>query len=176
MKQLYNKLPTILKKKLQNIKLLILDFDGTLTDNRVITDQTGKESVICNRSDGLGLEILRKQTNVKVIILSKETNSVIAARAKKLKIPCTHGIGNKIKNFNLEVKKHKVKPSEICFVGNDLNDIECIQAAGIGVAVSDAFPQVLKAADYITNCPGGDGAVREICEFIMYAKNKHPYP
>lgn len=176
MKDLYRTLSPKIQKKLKEIKLLALDFDGTLTNNKVYVNQEGTESIRADRGDGLGLEFLQKHTNIQVVILSKETNPVTAARAKKLKIPCTHGINDKITNLRKEINERKVTSETTCFIGNDLNDIECIRETGIGVAVKDSYPQVLKVADYITTKKGGEGAVREICELLMYAKNTHPHP
>lgn len=176
MKKLFDKLSPALKKKFAGIKLLALDFDGTLTDNKVYTFSDGTETVMADRGDGYGLEILRKLTDVQVIILSKETNNVTAARAKKLNIPCIYGIENKIEIFRNEISDRKLTIEQVCFIGNDFNDIECIKEAGTGVAVADSFQQVLDVADYITTRNGGHGAVREVCELIMYAKGVHPYP
>jgi len=159
-----------LKKRFSKIKLLLLDFDGTLTDNKVYTSQEGKEMVRCDRGDGLGLEMLRKKTDVKVVIVSKEKNPVVNARAKKLQIPVTQGSEDKIIDFNKEIQKRNLKNEEVCFIGNDINDIECIQNAGIGVAVADSYLEILKIADYITSKKGGNGAVREICDLIINSK------
>ena len=152
-----------------------MDFDGTLTDNNVLVIEDGREAVIASRGDGLGLELLRKHTDVQALILSKEVNKVVNARAQKLKIPCLHGLQNKIDDFKKEVSERGLKFEEVCFVGNDLNDIECIKAAGVGIAVQDSYSQVLSVADYITSLPGGKGAVREVCELILYAKDAHPF-
>jgi YrbI family 3-deoxy-D-manno-octulosonate 8-phosphate phosphatase len=176
MQAIYKKLNTKVKDKLKNCKLLALDFDGTLTDNKVYVSQDEIESVRADRGDGLGLEFLRKYAEIEVIILSRETNPVTAARAKKLKIPCTHGINDKLSNFKKEIEHHKLTPEQVCFIGNDLNDIECIKLAGLGVAVADSYQQILDVADYITTKNGGEGAVREICELIMYSKKVHPCP
>ena len=172
--ELFSSLPSSLQKQFGEIELLVLDFDGTLTDNLVLTFADRTECVRADRGDGLGLELLRKHCQINVIILSKETNPVTKARADKLNIPCTHGIEVKIDNFRHELDEHNCNAAQVCFVGNDLNDIECIQAAGIGVAVADAYVQVKKVADYVTTRPGGHGAVREICEFIMYAQRQTP--
>jgi len=161
-----------LTKKFAKIKLLLLDFDGVLTDNKVYVFQDEKEAVKCDRGDGLGLERLRKLTDVEVIILSKETNPVVKARAKKLKILCTQGIELKIENYEKEIKKRELSDKEVCFIGNDLNDLDCIKKAGIGVAVRDAFPEVKKIADFISLKKGGHGAVREICDIIIAAKQR----
>jgi YrbI family 3-deoxy-D-manno-octulosonate 8-phosphate phosphatase len=166
-----NNISIELKNKFSKIKLLVLDFDGTLTDNKVYVNQDGSESVKCDRGDGFGLELLQKKTNVQIIILSKETNRVTKVRADKLNIPCDYGVDDKITNFVNLVNKLKLDFNEVCFVGNDLNDIDCIKKAGIGIAVNDAYEQVKKTADYITIKNGGNGAVREVCDLILYAKN-----
>ena len=176
MKSIYTNLSSEMKLHFSKIKLLALDFDGTLTDNKVYTAQDSTETVMADRGDGLGLEILRQVCDTKIIILSKEPNPVTAARARKLNIPCIHGIENKIEIFIKEIAKCGISSEETCFAGNDFNDIECIKHAGLGVAVADSYYQVLKAADYITEKKGGHGAVREICEIIMYAKGVHPFP
>lgn len=175
MKELYENLDPKIKERLSKCKLLILDFDGVLTDNKVIVNQEGIEAVKCDRGDGFGLELLRKYTRIKVLILSKEINSVTKKRADKLQIYCISGVQDKIFNFHTELENYKVTSEEVCFIGNDFNDIECMKESGIGVAVKDAHPQVLKISDYITTKKGGDGAVREICELIMYSKDVHPY-
>lgn len=176
MKSLFDGLDKEIKEKFAKIKLLCLDFDGTMTDGCVYISEEDLESVKCDRTDGLGLEFLREYTDVEVVILSKETNKVVASRAKKLKIPCTHGLNDKIGNFLEEIKSRKLDISEVCFVGDDLNDIEVIDKAGLGISVGSGFDQVKKVADYVTHRNGGNGAVREVCELIMYAKGKHPCP
>ena len=176
MKKLFEKLSPDLKQRFGKVKLLVLDFDGTLTDNKVYTDQNQKETVMADRGDGLGLEMVRKHGGVDAIILSTETNPVTAARAKKLNIPCVHGLDSKIEVFKAEAKKRGLSKEEICFVGNDVNDIECMGHAGIAVAIEDSYAQTLAVADYVTQRKGGHGAVREVCELILYAKNTHPFP
>jgi len=175
MKDVYNSLIENLKEKFAKISLLILDFDGTLTNNKVYVSQDGKEYIRADRGDGLGLEYLKKYTKVKIIILSREKNPVTMARAKKLGIPCIHGLKDKSSIFKEEIKNYEVKSEEVCFVGNDINDLKCIKDAGLGVGVADAHFLILKEADYITIKKGGEGAVREVCELIMYAKKVHPF-
>ncbi len=176
MKDVYDSLSNGLKEKFARIRFLVLDFDGTLTDNKVYVDQSGKETVMADRGDGLGLEYLRKHSDVGVFILSKETNPVTSARAKKLGIECRQDADDKESEFRMLLEDKVVSEDQVCFVGNDLNDIGCIKMAGLGIAVADAYQQVSAAADYITGRPGGSGAVREVCELIMYAKGVHPFP
>lgn len=146
--------------------MLVCDFDGVMTDNRVIVDENGKESVICHRGDGLGIELLKKN-GIEVIVISKEKNKVVKARCDKLGIQCIHGIDDKLLIFKKEIAKKNLKKENICFVGNDINDIECIKYVGLGVAVNDSHPLVKKAADFITEKKGGHGAVREIADLIL---------
>lgn len=176
MKTLFDSLDKGLKAKFSKIKLLCLDFDGTLTDGGVYISEDSKESVRCDRRDGLGLEFLQKHTDVEIVILSRERNKVVAVRAKKLKVSCTQGLNDKMSNFIEEIEKRGLDISEVCFMGDDLNDLEVIKKAGLGIAVGSAFEQVKKVADYVTKKNGGNGAVREVCELIIYAKGKHPYP
>ena len=154
-------------KKLKKIKLFVLDFDGVMTDNKVIVGGNGKEFVMCNREDGLGLEILKKQTDIEVIVLSKEQNKVVPARCKKLSIKCVHGIDDKITILKNEARKRNLSFDNVCFIGNDINDIECIKEASVGIAVADSHPRVLKVANLVTTKKGGDGAVREVCDWIL---------
>ena len=156
----------MLKKKFKKIKLLVLDFDGVMTNNRVLVSEDGRESVFCNRSDGLGIEMLQKK-GVEVMVISTEKNKVVQARCKKLEIGCLNGIDNKRDVFLKEVKKRKLKLENVCFMGNDINDLECIKTTRIGVAVADAYKEVLKFADYITEKKGGEGAVREVADLIL---------
>jgi len=149
-----------------DIKLLAMDFDGVLTNNKVIVDENGKESVVCNRSDSLGIDLLKKQ-GIDIVVISKETNKVVKARCKKLKINCNSGIDDKISILKKEIESRNLKAKDVCFIGNDINDIECIKYAGLGIAVNDAYPDVKKAADFITKKNGGEGAVREIIDKIL---------
>lgn len=164
-----------LRKRLVGVKLLILDFDGVLTNNKVYTAQDGVESVMCDRGDGLGLEYLKKYTDVEVLILSREKNPVTLARAKKLGVECISGIESKWEILQAEIKKRELSNQDVAFIGNDLNDIECMSNVAVRIAVADAYPQVKKVANYISKHLGGHGAVREICEEIMRAKGVHPY-
>src|SRR3989338_914244 len=148
------------------IKLLACDFDGVMTDNKVTVDENGKESVICNRSDCLGIELLKKN-GIEVIVISKEKNKVVKTRCGKLKIPCIQGINNKLPILKKELAKRSISKEEVCFIGNDITDIECIKYAGIGIAVSDSYPEVKKAANIVTKKKGGEGAIREVADIIL---------
>jgi len=137
-----------------------------LTDNRVLVLEDGREAVACSRSDGMGLEMLRAQ-GIKVVVLSKETNSVVSARCKKLNVTCLQGIGRKATVFEDLVFQSGTTFNQVVYVGNDINDLECMRLARVGVAVADAHPDVLRAADWILTKPGGHGAVRELSDLII---------
>ena len=152
----------------KKIELIILDFDGVITDNKVWTDQDGREMVAAYRSDSIRIRELRAQ-GIEVMVLSSEPNSVVAARAKKMGVEAVHGVGLQDKGRVMrEILTQKNIPAEnVIYVGNDLNDLPCFEVAGWSVAVADAFPEVLRAADHVLTKAGGQGAVRELCDLIL---------
>jgi len=159
---------TPVEEKIKHIKLIAMDFDGVFTDNRVFIDENGKETIICDRSDSLGIKMLKEsRPDIKIIVISKETNNVVKARCDKLKIECKTGIDDKLTLFKKIIDAENVKPDEVAYMGNDVNDIECMQFAGIAIAVSDSHPQVLAMADYITLKKGGRGAIREFLDIVL---------
>ena len=152
----------------KKIELVLLDFDGVVTDNRVWTDQNGKETVAAYRSDSILIKDLRKK-GIEVMILSSEVNNVVAARAKKMGVEAIHGMGlhDKGRVMREILDEKNVSAENVIFVGNDLNDLSCFEIAGWSVAVADAFPEVIQAADFVLSKRGGHGAVRELCELIL---------
>ncbi|MCS6993521.1 MAG: acylneuraminate cytidylyltransferase [Anaerolineales bacterium] len=155
----------------EKIELLVLDFDGVVTDNRVWVDEQGREMVAAYRSDSLIISRLRR-AGTEVVILSSEVNPVVAARARKMNVEAIHGIGldEKAKVLKNLLESRKIEPSRVAYIGNDLNDLPCFEQVGWAVAVADALPEVLRAADYVTTRPGGHGAVREVCDLILKEK------
>ena len=149
------------------VSLLVMDFDGVLTDDRVWVDQNGSEMVAANRSDGLGLERLKRFTSIQVLVLSKESNPVVAARCNKLKIPVIQNIQDKPLALETEIRERGLQPEQVVFIGNDLNDIDCFPIAGFAVAPANAQPEVLQLADLVLKNSGGFGAVRELCELLI---------
>jgi N-acylneuraminate cytidylyltransferase len=150
------------------IELILCDFDGVLTDNRVWTDQDGREMIAAFRSDSLRIGELREK-GIEVMILSSEMNTAVTARAKKMGVEAVHGVGLKDKGRALRqiLEQKRVKAENIVYVGNDLNDLPCFEIAGWSVAVADAYPEVIRAADYVLSKPGGHGALRELCDLIL---------
>jgi YrbI family 3-deoxy-D-manno-octulosonate 8-phosphate phosphatase len=155
----------------EKVELLVLDFDGVVTDNRVWTDQEGHEMVAASRSDSLIMGSMKK-AGVQVIILSSELNAVVAARAKKMGLEAIHGVDLDKKAVVLQdlLKARKIDPAHVVYAGNDINDLPCFEIAGWGVAVADALPEVLRAADFVLAKNGGHGAVRELCDLILGRK------
>jgi YrbI family 3-deoxy-D-manno-octulosonate 8-phosphate phosphatase len=156
---------------LSDVRLLVLDFDGVMTDNRVLVGQDGKESVWCHRGDGLGISLL-KEAGVEVIVLSKEKNPVVNVRCGKLSIACFQGSDDKFTELKRIVKQMSLKPEQVVYVGNDINDLECMKWVGVPVAVADAEIEVAAVARIVTLRKGGQGAVREVCDLIYKERTK----
>jgi N-acylneuraminate cytidylyltransferase len=152
----------------KNIQLVICDFDGVITDNKVWTDQDGREMVAAYRSDSPRISELRAR-GIEVMILSSEPNGVVAARAKKMGVEAIHGVGLQDKGRVMRevLEQKKIKAENVIYIGNDLNDLSCFEVAGWSVAVADAFPEVIRAADYVLTKAGGQGALRELCDLIL---------
>lgn len=157
------------KELLNRIQLIAFDFDGVFTDNTVIISENGVESVRCWRSDGLGLAQLRS-LGVELVIVSTETNPVVSVRAQKLKVLSRQGVKDKAVEILSICQDLQIKPENVMFVGNDVNDIPAFEAVGIPVAVADAYPEVYPYVLYRTQKSGGFGAVREICDLVSEAK------
>ena len=165
----------LLRERLQNersnllpspVAAVVFDFDGVMTDNLVITDQNGCESVSCDRSDGMGIAGLRK-AGVRILVLSTEENPVVAARCAKLKIECIHGQEDKATRLRKWLIENSVDSAQTVFVGNDINDAGCLELVGCPVTVADAYPEAKSRAQIVLDRPGGKGAVRELCDLIL---------
>ncbi len=150
----------------ERIELVVFDFDGVMTDNRVWVDENGHEQVAANRSDSEGLAQMRK-AGVQAMVLSKETNPVVAARCRKLNLPMLQGINDKATVLRNYLKEQHVDPHHVVYLGNDTNDLPCFELVGCAVAVADAQPVVLRQADLVLSRSGGHGAVRELCDMII---------
>ena len=151
------------------VKALVMDFDGVFTDDRVLVDQDGREAVFASRSDGMGLDRLRKLTAIRTLILSKEVNPVVSARARKLKIEARQGIEDKLPELDRWLAENGVTRAETAYIGNDVNDLDCLNAVGFPIAPCDARPEALAVARHVTSAPGGRGALRELCEALIRA-------
>ncbi len=159
-------------RKLSNVVMLAMDFDGVHTDGFVYVDEDGKEMVRCSRRDGLGLAMLQR-AGLKLYVISKEENQVVAARCRKLKITCVQAVhSGEGKKTILEriIAENNFVPAEVAYIGDDLNDKEAMEYAGISIAVADAHPEIMSCADIILTRRGGDHALRELSEMLLTAK------
>jgi N-acylneuraminate cytidylyltransferase len=155
----------------RRIRLVVSDFDGVLTDNRVWISQDGRESVACSRDDGWGVERLQA-AGIPFVIVSTEGNPVVGERARKLKACCYQRVRNKVAILEKAAAEHCIMLNEVAYIGNDANDLEALRAAGLAVVVADARPEALAEADLVLKKPGGQGAVRELCDLILARNDK----
>ena len=154
-----------MKDLLAKIRLVAFDFDGVFTDNMVYVLEDGTEAVRCFRSDGLGLQKLNK-LGIQTAIISTEANPVVSVRARKLKIRCIQNCQDKRAVLEDIAREQGISMAEVSFVGNDINDLPCLNCVALPIVVQDAHRDVVPAALYQTKCPGGHGAVREICDLF----------
>lgn len=148
------------------IAAVVLDFDGVFTDNKVMVFQDGREAVVCDRSDGWGIAQL-KGLGVPILVLSSEENQVVQARCDKLGIACKHGVQDKLAVLRTWAEEYTIDLSQVIYIGNDVNDMACLQAVGCGIAVGDAHPQVQAVVHITLSSSGGCGAIREVAEIIQ---------
>ena len=149
-----------------DIDAVVLDFDGTQTDDSAQVASDGTEQVRVHRGDGLGIAALRR-AGIPVLILSSEVNPVVRARARKLSVPVIHGVEDKGAVLRDWCSTERIDPTRVLYVGNDVNDLGCFEVVGWPVAVASAHPAVRDAARLVTTVPGGHGAVREIASWIL---------
>jgi 3-deoxy-D-manno-octulosonate 8-phosphate phosphatase (KDO 8-P phosphatase) len=155
-----------MKISLDNIDVFVFDFDGVLTNNLVLIDENGKESVSCSRGDGLAFNVLKKIKKA-VYILSTEENTVVSSRAKKLQIPVIQGVKNKVSGIQKIVKKENCKLERILYIGNDLNDYQVMSMCGFTACPGDSHDQIKQISDFVLKTRGGCGVARELLEDIL---------
>ena len=148
------------------IDLMVYDFDGVMTDNRVIVTQDGTEAVVANRADGLGVDRLRA-LNIPQIILTTETNPVVKARASKLGLEVIAGCQDKKSALITYCQQQGYQLARVVYVGNDLNDLEVMKIVGFPVAPADAYPEVKSVARLVTRAKGGEGVIKELAERLV---------
>ena len=154
---------------LSEIRLVVFDFDGVFTDNRVWTNERGEESVACWRGDALGLRRLT-EVGVDHLILSTEVNPVVSARARKIEAACIQGAADKPPVLREEAESRGVSLAQTAYLGNDVNDAGCLELVGLPVVPADAWPEVIPLARLVLERRGGYGCVRELCDAIWSAK------
>ena len=177
-----------IQERFQKCRFIVTDFDGVWTNNSVLVNyQDSTEAVMHSQVDGFGVYLLylgglydfddfhSMNHQVDFLILTMASGQVVRAVAEKVHVKCVLRRLNKVETFLEAIRERGLEASQAVYVGNDVNDIDCMEAAGIAIAVADSYPLILKYADFITQKNGGDGAVREVCDMILYSKAKHPY-
>lgn len=153
-----------------DVDAVVTDFDGVHTDDRASVSTDGTETVVVNRRDGMGVKMLR-EAGIPLLILSTETNPVVATRAAKLHVDVLHGIDDKAAALRAWSVETGIPLDRVAYLGNDVNDLGALGAVGWPVAVADAHPAVLAAARHILTRRGGDGAVRELADLVLTQRN-----
>jgi len=152
-----------------NLKLIVYDFDGVMTDNRVYIDQQGNEMVRVSRADGLGVAEIKK-LGIEQIIISTEKNMIVSTRANKLKIQCFQGIDDKKLTLDKFCITNKIDKKYIAYVGNDINDKEVMQISGITFCPADAHNSIKAISNFVLKTKGGKGVVRELFDLLIEKK------
>ena len=150
----------------KGITVIVFDFDGVFTDGKVTVSQDGTESVVCSRRDSLGINFL-KEKGIRPVVISKEKNPVVMKRCEKMGVECFHGVDDKLPLMKKFMQTNDIRNEEVCYVGDDLNDLECLKFAKLAITVADGAPECKAVADYVTSRNGGDHAVREIADLFL---------
>ena len=153
------------------LELIVYDFDGVMTNNKVYLSQNGNETVQVNRADGLGVSEI-KILGIEQIIISTETNPVVTTRANKLGINCLQGVENKKEALNKYCKKNDLDLKNVAYVGNDINDKEAMEIVGFTFCPVDAHGSIKKISNHILDTKGGNGVIRELLDFINNKKGE----
>lgn len=150
-----------------NIKLLVMDVDGTLTDGRIYIDTQGEAMKAFDVKDGYAIAHILPAVGVIPVIITGRNSQIVEQRAEELKIrELYQGISDKLVQLKQIAAKYKVQPEEIAYIGDDLNDLECIRYCGMTACPQDAVDEVKQEVDYICGHAGGRGAVREFVSII----------
>ncbi len=161
------------QEALRALKIVIFDVDGVLTDGRIILDDKGVQSKFFHVRDGAGITLLQNSGLMAAIITGRSSN-VVDVRAKELKIPpvrVCQGAKVKLPVFNKLLKDLDLKPHEALFMGDDLIDLPVLNEAGVACCPSDASAEAMQACHVVSTKPGGLGAARTICEFVLKARD-----
>lgn len=156
----------------EKVSLVVMDFDGVLTDNLVYVDENGTEKVASSRGDSMGIRLVREALPIDFLVISTEINPVVSARCKKLKIDVFQGIMDKASILREILQERHIPAEEVVFIGNDVNDLGCMDIAAYAVTPADAEAQVIRHADLVLTRNGGKGAVREFCDLLLQTFHK----
>ena len=159
-----------LLKKFQDIKIVLTDVDGVLTDGGMYYSEKGEVLKKFNAKDGMGVEILLR-SKVKTVLLTRENSNIVKKRGSKIKAAATYiGTFNKESQLQKICKKFQVLPAEIAYIGDDLNDLEIMKLVGFSAMPSDGIKDLRKIVDYVCKNNGGYGAFREIADLIVLSR------
>jgi 3-deoxy-D-manno-octulosonate 8-phosphate phosphatase (KDO 8-P phosphatase) len=160
------------RERAARVRLLVLDVDGVLTDGRIIMDHEGRESKAFDVRDGHGIKLVRG-AGIEVAVLTGRSSPVVQHRADDLGIPwIRQGVNDKVKAYEEIARKTGVADDETCFIGDDLVDIPLLKRVGFPIVVADGAHEAKECALYVTQSPGGRGAVREVCDLLLQAGGK----
>lgn len=166
------RIPIGVRKKAAQIKLLLLDVDGVLTDGGIIIDDRGLETKRFDVRDGLGIALLIR-AGIKVGFISGRSSRVVTTRARELKVRMVYqGVHDKPAVYAKIKKRMRLTDDQVAYVGDDIVDLPLLKSAGLGVVVRDGGPELQRRVDYVTRTPGGKGAVREIAELLLKSQGK----
>jgi len=166
------------RKKAENIKLLLLDVDGVLTDGKIIIDDRGFETKHFHVRDGQGINLLMR-AGIDVGFITGRSSKVVAHRAKELGVRIVQqGVQDKLGAYLRIKSRARLNDPQVAYIGDDIIDLPIMGEAGLAVAVADCWPGLLDFADFVTAAKGGAGAVREVAEFLLKTQGKwvHPLP
>ena len=161
-----------LAQKIKNIKLVILDIDGILTDGKIIYASFGDDIKEFDVKDGFGITLLHR-ASIKSIILTAKSSKVIKRRAKDMHVAKVYqNAFDKLKVYSKILRKFKFEDEDICFMGDDLVDLPVLRRVGFSACTPCSVDEVKKEVDYVTKKTGGSGAVREVADLILKTQSK----
>jgi len=165
---------TELLRRLTRVKMFCMDVDGVLTNGHLYYSKDGELFKCFNAHDGMGIQILREQLGIIPVIITQEETGIVSARARKLKIEHVfQGVRDKGSILAPLLEKLQIGYGEVLFVGDDINDLPLLRRVGVAVAVADAIERIKSEVHYITRSRGGEGAIRELVEMILEARERY---
>jgi len=160
------------RKKLKKVRMLLMDVDGVLTDGSIILGSGALELKVFNVQDGMGITLAR-YGGIKVGVITGRSSEAVTRRAEELHFDILYqNAKDKIDAYEEIVARYDVADRQVCFIGDDIQDITVMERVGVGVAVANARQEVRDIADYTTKAYGGKGAVREVVEELLIAQSK----
>ena len=157
--------------KAKNIKMIISDVDGVLTDGKIIIANNGEELKTFNSQDGMGINLAQK-LGIRFAIITGRISRIVEIRAEELNIKDVYqDVDDKVEVFELLIDKYNLCDEEVAYIGDDLNDIPILNRAGLAATVANGVKKVKDTVDYIATRKGGEGAVREIIDFIIACRD-----